>query len=439
MIRKYHELRLPTVGDPMRLAVQLARNTGRRPFMIYESEGRWSFAAGAVRQIVVDPHFVRGGSGPGAVLPRSGHPFAQVEALLAQTTQVAGWRAYGWIEFDVDVPRTAASGGVAMHLFIPAVEVRIEPDESLIRAVDPGSLRSLASILSTAADDATPPLPPAAPEPQADPAYEDAVRRAVAEIRAGELRKVIISRRVELAGTVDLVGTYELGRSHNTPARSFAFRLGRLGAVGFSPEAVMHLRGRALVAHILAGTTGSGTDDASRDLLRDSLLSDPKEVFEHAISVAEGLAEFDALCEHATACIPSFMTVVRRGPVQHLQTTFAGTLRAASTGWDALAGLFPGSAVIGVPRPAARRAIDRIESQPRGLYGGAVLTCDHNGDMDVALALRTVIVQDGRARLQAGAGITTASVAAREFAETQAKLRSIQRYVVTVCPGGEPE
>jgi anthranilate/para-aminobenzoate synthase component I len=130
------------------------------------------------------------------------------------------------------------------------------------------------------------------------------------------------------------------------------------------------------------------------------------------------------------------MSVVRRGPVQHLASTLTGTLRAGLTGWDALARLFPGSAATGVPRRLALDAIRRIEAGPRGLYGGAVFRCDSNGDLDVALVLRAVIVHNGQPRLQAGAGITAASVPDREFAETQRKLASIARYLV---PAGTPE
>jgi anthranilate synthase component 1/salicylate synthetase len=265
--------------------------------------------------------------------------------------------------------------------------------------------------------------------------YRDAVATALDELRGpGPLTKVILSRRVAVPVPLDLVATYVAGRRANTPARSFLLNLGGIGAAGFSPETVAEVTGdRQVVSRPLAGTrarTGAPDEDAR---LRADLLSDPKEVHEHAISVKLALEDLALVCDDT--CTTEYMTVAERGTVQHLASTVVGRLRPDRTPWQAFAALFPAVTATGIPKTPAYEVIRALEGRPRGLYAGAVLTYDVSGALDAALVLRSVFRQGDRCWLQAGAGIVRESQPAREHEETCEKLRSVAGYLVRTAEG----
>jgi salicylate synthase len=265
--------------------------------------------------------------------------------------------------------------------------------------------------------------------------YRSAVAAAVAAIRAGELEKVILSRTIDLGDDVDLPATYLAGREANTPARSFLLSLGGLQAAGFSPEIVAAVDAvnaeRRVTAQPLAGTralTGRPESDAD---LRSQLLTDPKEVYEHAISVRAVWDELAAVCLPDTVRVERYMAVQERGSVQHLGSLLSGRLPAADpmAAWRAFQALFPSVTATGIAKGPARRLIADLEPRPRRLYAGAVLTADHDGALDAALSLRAMYRERQRAWLQAGAGIVRQSDPEREHEETCEKLRSIADFL----------
>ncbi|GAA3282461.1 chorismate-binding protein [Streptomyces lavendulae] len=432
---RYHESRVPPCADPMAAALWLtALPDGQEGHVLYEKAGCWSYAAGVLAEITVE----RGRAGwnrpAGGERDQAGHPFTQVDRLLRRAP-LRGWRAYGWIGYEVDERRGSWPTGTTMHLMIPSVEIRLSADESVIRTTTKSDMRRLKAVLESAGSH--PGTWPTTPYPErrpGDATYLKGVTRVQGIIAATPLRKAVISRRIPLEVPVDLRATYAAARPHNTPARSFLCELGRVGLVGFSPETVLEVQGGDIRTTVLAGTALADADAAVRDRQGRALRLDPKEVYEHAVTVAESLTEMDAISEPGTAGVATFMDVVRRGNIQHLSSTLTARLRSDLTGWEALRGVYPASAVTGVPREAAREAIRALETTPRGMYGGAVFTYDHTGDMDVALALRCVIVENGEARLQAGAGITASSVPERELAETEAKLYGIGSFLVASDP-----
>ena len=456
---RYHERRLePTLKDPLAAAVRLSRDAGFDQHVLYEANGCWSFAGGALRAITVDRRGARWTDEPP---DERADPFAQIARRL-RTPPIEGWRAYGWIAFECGDPDPdpdeRADPQPLMHLVIPEVEVRMTPAQTLIRAADPDAVARLAALIETArsadsGSDSGPdpgaetrprPAPPSLDEPLQEPCDEDGagfragVADAIDAIATSDLRKVVISRRVTLRSALDFAATYERGRRANTPARSFLVHLGGLRAVGFSPETILEIDRLTATAHVLAGTRAMGTDPETTERLRRSLLDDPKEVYEHAVSVAAALEDLTGICRPGSTAVTRFMSVRQRGSVQHLASTMAGELPTAASPWDALAAMLPGSAATGAPRDLARQAIRRIEPQPRGLYGGAVLTCDADGALDAALALRTVFSQGGTTWLQAGAGITSQSRPDREYEETREKLRTVAPFLVTDSADTEP-
>ncbi len=432
---RYAEATVPLALDPVTAATGLARAT-REPFVLYERPGEVSIGFGAAAEIVLTRSELRfrGLGGPGdrwRGVRTSDQPMRQVGELLAECG-IDGWRAYGWLAFELSYLPDAPDGMTLGHLVVPTREVRLGAGNALLRARRWSDLAELHGQLER--------LPKVATGPGGDVLTDDTVGRdeylravagAVEDIRARRLEKVVLSRVVPVAARVDLAASYLAGRRGNTPARSFLLRLGELGAAGFSPETVLEVGADGVVStQPLAGTRAL-TGDPSRDAaLREELLADPKEVFEHAVSVRGVQDELREVCADDSVQVAEFMAVARRGSVQHLASRVTGKLAESCTGWQALDRTFPAVTVSGLPKPSAYRAIRRYEGEPRGLYGGVVVAADADGWLDAAVALRTIFQRDGRTWLRAGAGIVADSVPEREFEETREKLRSIAAFLV---------
>ncbi|WP_231949533.1 salicylate synthase [Alloactinosynnema sp. L-07] len=410
------------------------------PFVVYERDGRWTFASGAVAELRMNRHAITIALG-GLVrsVSVSDDPLAQISTLLAEL-RVPWRRAYGWAGFELahllHGVAEAAGDAPLMHIVVPAEEVVFQDGGVELHAADDRGLDRLQAALDAPAVTWGAPhtgVDLAAPD---DPAYRAAVAAAVEDIRAERLQKVILSRVVSVPMEIDLVATYVAGRRGNTPARSFLLDLGGLRATGFSPETVVEVYPDGRVStQPLAGTRGLVGDPATDLSRRVELLGDPKEVFEHAISVRLAQDELETLCRPGSVTVDEFMTIKERGSVQHLASRVSGKLADGKGAWHAFAALFPAITASGIPKPEAFDLIARHE-EPRGLYSGAVLAIDADGGFDAALVLRTVFSQDGRTWLRAGAGVVGMSTPERELEETREKLRSISRFLVPADPTG---
>ncbi|MCM3926325.1 salicylate synthase, partial [Frankia sp. AiPs1] len=316
----------------------------------------------------------------------------------------------------------------------------LSADGALLRAAVAADLDTLAETIGGPSDAQPGPARPLADLDHGADDYRRIVAGAVEDIQAGRFRKVILSRVVPVEGEIDLVATYERGRRGNTPARSFLLDVDGVRAIGFSPETVVEVGADGRVStQPLAGTTafdgGVGPDGPGGDRARrEALLRDPKEIYEHAVSVQVAQDELRPLCAPGTLIVDEFMTVLERGSVQHLASRVSGRLAAGFDGWDALGAVFPSVTASGVPKDAACAAIRRYEPSPRGLYSGAVISATSDGALDAALVLRTVFQRDGRTWLRAGAGVVGASRPERELTETKEKLRSVSRFLVPAQP-----
>ncbi|MBT0774012.1 salicylate synthase [Kineosporia sp. J2-2] len=350
------------------------------------------------------------------------------------------WRAFGWARFELALHRAGMPTGLPgteplLHLVLPEVELVTGSAEGpvTVLASSPQRAAEARAVLSAA----VPAVPAATGESTTAAdllagahAYRDAVAQAVDDIRKTLLDKVILSREVPLAGNPDLVGTFRRGRAAVASARAFHLDLGGWAATGFSPETVVEVGADGRVStQPLAGTRALGLGRARDEANRAELLSDLKEIAEHATSVRLAVEEAEALCAPGTVRVEEFMRVLPRGAVQHLASRVAGELAAGRGPWDAFGAFFPAVTASGIPKAEAYEALTRLESTPRGLYSGAVIVADHTGALDAALVLRTVFTHEGRSWLRAGAGVVEASRPDRELEETCEKLGSVAPHL----------
>ncbi|MFI0408640.1 salicylate synthase [Actinomadura sp. 3N508] len=425
------ELVVEYTSDPLALMARLSASGLYGDYVVYERSGSWTFAGGLLGEVVLDADRVHAhwpGRPPVTRTWTEGRPADALREAFADVPLPA-WNAYGWIafEFAASSPR-----GRLAHLIVPRVEVRAADGRAHITAVDAQEAEQVAKLLlaETTEDSPTPGTPSPVDVRVGDGPYRAQVADAVAEIKAGRYQKVIVSRRLEVPYPVDIVSTFVRGRRANTPARSFLLDMGGFQATGFSPEVLVSVDAAGhVLTQPLAGTRafGLGTDADARG--RRDLETDPKEIYEHAVSVHTSQRELYRVCDPETVQVRGFMTVKERGSVQHLGSTVTGVLAPGCTAWDALDALFPGVTASGIPKPAAIEAITRLDKH-RGLYSGAVLTVSHDGALDSALVLRALYNRDGQAWLRAGAGIVGASTPEREYEETCEKLTSIAPHVV---------
>ncbi|MQY31739.1 salicylate synthase [Nocardia aurantia] len=432
-------LRLQTTLDPVTAVSRLAESGRFGDHVVYERPGTWVFAAAPLGRVELDTDEVRvDAAGQLTRESWTGRPVVALERALDSLRVVSGagasGTAYGWIAFEfcahsLGAQRHLHSGTRLAHLILPRVEVTITGSEATVHGATAAEVELIEDLLGRPAG----PLPAAHPaDVRADPSdYRARVAAAVGEIASGRYQKVILSRRVELPFRVDLPASYRLGRAHNTPARSFLFRLGGLAAAGFSPELVAAVDDRGVVTtEPLAGTRAFGHGAATDLAARHSLESDPKEIVEHAVSVKTSFAEIASIAEPGTTAVADFMAVRERGSVQHLASTVRGRLARHRTPWDALEALFPSVTASGIPKQAGVDAVFRHDSA-RGLYSGAVVMLSGTGAMEATLVLRAVYQDDDTAWLRAGAGIIAQSTPEREFEETCEKLSSVAPYLVS--------
>lgn len=444
--RAYLERTVPITSDPLDLAARVAGSGVARTFVVYERAGEWSFGIGVAAEIVAD--------GKGVVLRHDGTVRRWDGARLGATLSEAlgalpfeRWRVYGAATFELAYLTHGLPWGPEadppLRLIVPETEVRIREGGCLLRCLDERDLSRMARWLeahdgprAVAGDrvDGRRLNVPAVETADAE-GYQRRVAAAVTEIQAHRYQKVILSRTVPVTGQPDLAASYLAGRRANTPARSFMLRHGDFQAAGYSPETVVEVTPDGWVGtQPLAGTRASGRDPAEEAALRADLLSDAKEIAEHAVSVKLAYEELGRVCEAESIHASEFMAVCRRGSVQHLGSRVKGKLKDGRSAWDAFEALFPAITASGIPKREAIEAICRHEPEARGLYSGCVLIADSDGGLDAALVLRAFYQRGGRAWLRAGAGLVALSRPDREFRETCEKLQSVSPHLVPANP-----
>ncbi|MFY1623683.1 salicylate synthase [Micromonospora sp. WMMD735] len=432
MTRHYRTAVVETTEEPIVCAVAVADIFDN--YVVYESPEGWQVACGTAAEVVVGPRTVRCVyDGQTVETPWEGDPLVPVRRFLNELP-LAGWRAYGWCAFELGAALAGLEPAdeVLAHLLVPAVEVRLQGSHATVRSL---TAEDLDTVERRLADPTSQPRRPAGRASvdlaAATDEYQEAVASVVRDINAGKLEKAVLSRVVGVPEKIDFPASFMAGRRRNTPARSFLLAMSGLQVFGFSPEIVLRVDADGtLVSQPLAGTRALSGDAETDVRLRRQLLTDAKEIHEHAISVRTAVEELHGSCRPDTVAVSEFMTVKERGSVQHLGSQVTGRLAEGRDAWSALAAVFPAVTASGVPKRAAYEAIGRLESQRRGPYAGAVVTVDADGSMDAALVLRSAYSRDGVTWLRAGAGVVGQSRPERELEETCEKLGCIAGYLV---------
>ncbi|MFH8218988.1 anthranilate synthase component I [Streptomyces sp. NPDC018057] len=282
--------------------------------------------------------------------------------------------------------------------------------------------------------------PPAALPPSELPEYtarwggadfRAAVEDVKERIRAGEAFQVVPSQRFEMPCTASALDVYRVLRATNPSPYMYLFRLDGFDVVGSSPEALVKVEdGRAMV-HPIAGTRPRGATPQQDQALADELLADPKERAEHLMLVDLGRNDLGRVCEPGSVEVVDFMSIERYSHVMHIVSTVTGRVAAGRTAFDVLTACFPAGTLSGAPKPRALQIIDELEPSRRGLYGGCVGYLDFAGDSDTAIAIRTALLRDGTAYVQAGAGIVADSDPVAEDTECRNKAAAVLRAVHT--------
>lgn len=269
-----------------------------------------------------------------------------------------------------------------------------------------------------------------------DAAFHQGVERAQEYIRAGDAFQVVLSRRFERWSDADPFDVYRALRVVNPSPYQAYIQAGDTILVAASPEILCRTRGRAIVNRPLAGTRRRGHDEAEDRRLEEELRNDAKERAEHAMLVDLGRNDLSRVAAGGTVAIEACMEVERYSHVMHLSSTVTATLRDGADCWDALRATLPVGTVSGAPKVRAIQIIDEIEPVRRGPYAGGLGVVGWNGDMDMAISLRTMVVPCALRRagawrydLQAGAGVVLDSTPQGEADETRQKAAALGRAI----------
>lgn len=259
--------------------------------------------------------------------------------------------------------------------------------------------------------------------------FEEAVRRAQEHISAGDCFQVVLSQRFSKKVQADPVQIYRALRATNPSPYMYFFRLGEESVIGASPEMLVRCRGQRLDYRPIAGTRRRGATEAEDWLLGEEMRTDEKETAEHMMLVDLGRNDLGRVSDYGSVEIEELMTIERYSHVQHLVTSLRARLRDDLDRFDALASCFPAGTVTGAPKVRAMQIIRDLERGARGVYAGAILYMDYAQNLDSCIAIRTIVMREGRAYVQAGAGIVADSVPEREYEETINKARALLRAI----------
>ncbi len=258
-------------------------------------------------------------------------------------------------------------------------------------------------------------------------AFKAAVLRAKQYITDGDIMQVVLSQRMRRPFAASPLTLYRALRSLNPSPYMFYYDMGNHHVVGSSPEILVRREGETVTVRPIAGTRPRGHDREHDLALEKELLADPKECAEHLQLLDLGRNDLGRVAQIGSVKVTENMSIERYSHVMHIVSNVEGRLKPDLSSMDVLRATFPAGTVSGAPKVRAMEIIDELEPTKRGIYAGAVGYMGFNGDMDLAIAIRTAVVKDGTLYVQAGAGIVADSVPQNEWEETRNKARAVVR------------
>jgi len=273
--------------------------------------------------------------------------------------------------------------------------------------------------------------------------YQNSVKRAIEYVEAGDAFQIVLSQRFDTKTKAKGIDIYRVLRSTNPSPYMYYLNIPtpdlsatEFEIIGSSPEALVTVKDRKAMMHPIAGTRPRSKDQIKDEKTAVELLNDPKEKAEHLMLVDLGRNDLGRVCKPGTVEVVQFMQVERYSHVMHLVSTVTGILNDQITTADALKATFPAGTLSGAPKVRAMEIIDELEPVKRGIYGGALGYFDFAGNMDVAITIRTALLKDGVAYVQAGAGVVADSVPSSEDMECQNKAAVVLRAVAVASSLG---
>jgi anthranilate synthase component 1 len=257
--------------------------------------------------------------------------------------------------------------------------------------------------------------------------FLEAVRRAKELIAAGDFMQVQVGQRIKKRYTESPLSLYRALRSLNPSPYMFYYDFADFHVVGASPEILVRLAGDTVTLRPIAGTRPRGATPEADAATAEELLADPKERAEHVMLIDLGRNDVGRVAATGSVKVTERMVIERYSHVMHIVSNVEGRLAPGLGALDVLKASFPAGTVTGAPKVRAMQIIDELEPVKRGVYSGAVGYLGFNGDMDVAIAIRTAVLKDRRLHVQAAAGIVADSDPRSEWLETQHKARALLR------------
>jgi anthranilate synthase component 1 len=266
-------------------------------------------------------------------------------------------------------------------------------------------------------------------------AFKAAVVKSKQYIFDGDIMQVVLSQRMSQPFPASPLSLYRALRSINPSPYMFYYDMGDHHVVGSSPEILVRLESNTVTVRPIAGTRPRGKTPQKDAELAEELLADPKELAEHLMLIDLGRNDIGRVAQNGTVKLTDKMVIERYSHVMHIVSNVEAQLKQGLSAMDVLKATFPAGTVSGAAKVRAMEIIDELEPTKRGIYAGAVGYLGFNGDMDVAIALRTAVVKDNTLYVQAGAGIVADSVPESEWLETQNKARAVLRAAEMVLDG----
>jgi anthranilate synthase component 1 len=389
-----------TVDDPLAFVAQY-----RNRFNAYVPEGLPRFSGGLVGYFGYDcvRYFERRLAGT-----RKADPLATPDIVLLASTEVAvvdnlKGKLYFVCHVDPATPDAYARGRARLAELVQRLRQPVAiPAERPQALVEPGFEFARADFMA-------------------------AVERAKRYIVDGDIMQVVLSQRMSQPFGASPLALYRALRALNPSPYMFYFDFGDYQVVGASPEILVRLEGDTVTVRPIAGTRPRGATREEDARLAEDLLADPKERAEHIMLMDLGRNDVGRIAQLGTVHVTENMGIEHYSHVMHIVSNVEGKLRPGLSAMDVLRAAFPAGTVSGAPKVRAMEIIDELEPTKRGIYAGAVGYLAFSGDMDVAIAIRTGVVKDGRLLVQAGAGIVADSVPESEWTETENKARALLR------------